>query len=106
MRGMSETVAALLDAGVPPDTMGAEGNTALHLASYNKEEGAVAVLMRAGEPFFLSFFQVHLGGTLPTWTWNNRASCGVRPSSFGSNVTSVRFAPQSITSCCGRASPL
>lgn len=50
MRGMSETVAALIDAGVPPDTMGAEGNTALHLASWHKEEGAVAVLMRAGEP--------------------------------------------------------
>lgn len=52
MRGMSETVAALLDAGVPPDAMGAEGNTALHLASWHMEEGAVAVLVRAGETFF------------------------------------------------------
>eukprot|EP00903_Cladosiphon_okamuranus_P008628 g8274.t1 len=48
MRGMSETVTALIDAGVPPDAMGAEGNTALHLASWHKEEGAVAALMRAG----------------------------------------------------------
>ncbi|CAM9251989.1 unnamed protein product, partial [Hapterophycus canaliculatus] len=48
MRGMSESVAALLDAGVSVDAMGAEGNTALHLAAFNKEEGVVAVLMRAG----------------------------------------------------------
>lgn len=52
MRGMSECVAALLDAGVSVDAMGAEGNTALHLAAYNKEEGVVAVLMRAGEGKF------------------------------------------------------
>ncbi|CAM9130053.1 unnamed protein product [Scytosiphon promiscuus] len=48
MRGMSDSVAALLDAGVSVDAMGAEGNTALHLAAFNKEEGVVAVLMRAG----------------------------------------------------------
>ncbi|CAN0333975.1 unnamed protein product, partial [Ectocarpus sp. 13 AM-2016] len=30
MSGMSESVAALLNAGVPVDTMGAEANTALH----------------------------------------------------------------------------
>ena len=58
---MSETVAALIDAGVPPDAMGAEGNTALHLASWHKEEGAVAVLMRAGKPLFLLFLQGRSG---------------------------------------------
>lgn len=42
-------MAALIDAGVPVDAMGAEGNTALHLAAYHKQEGVVAVLMRAGE---------------------------------------------------------
>lgn len=58
MGGMSESVAALLDAGVPVNAMGAEGNTALHLASWYKEEGVVAVLMRAGETFRFFFFAV------------------------------------------------
>ncbi|CAB1116199.1 unnamed protein product [Ectocarpus sp. CCAP 1310/34] len=48
MSGMSESVAALLNAGVPVDTMGAEANTALHLAAYHGQEGVIAVLMRAG----------------------------------------------------------
>lgn len=56
MGGMSESVAALLDAGVPVDAMGAEGNTALHLASWYKEDGVVAVLMRAGDIYIYIFF--------------------------------------------------
>lgn len=44
-----DCVIALVNAGVPVDAMGAEGNTALHLAVFHKMEGVVAVLMRAGE---------------------------------------------------------
>lgn len=49
MAGMADCVIALVNAGVPVDAMGAEGNTALHLAVFHKKEGVVAVLMRAGE---------------------------------------------------------
>lgn len=48
MVGMSEIVHDLLLAGVPVDAMGAEGNTALHLASFHRQDGVVAVLMRGG----------------------------------------------------------
>lgn len=55
MLGLSDNVRALLAAGIPVDAMGAEGNTALHLAAYNKQDGAVAVLMRAGHVLVLSY---------------------------------------------------
>ena len=79
MRGMSETVAALIDAGVPPDAMGAEGNTALHLASWHKEEGAVAVLMRAGKPLFLLFLQGRSGAAAGCSKPCSRAPPPLRP---------------------------
>lgn len=48
MAGMTESVLALVAAGVPIDAMGTEGNTALHLAAFHKQEGVVAILMKAG----------------------------------------------------------
>lgn len=51
MHGMSETVRALVKAGVQVDAMGAEGNTALHLAAFYGQEGVVAVLVEAGEKY-------------------------------------------------------
>ena len=49
MGGLVESVVALIEAGVPVDAMGAGGNTALHLAADHKQDGVVAVLVRAGE---------------------------------------------------------
>lgn len=76
MLGLSDNVRALLAAGIPVDAMGAEGNTALHLAAYNKQDGAVAVLMRAGHAFALSFslevefsFDYVLLGGILRWSW-------------------------------------
>lgn len=47
--GLSDSVLALVEAGVPVDGMGSGGNTALHLATHHGQEGVVAVLMQAGE---------------------------------------------------------
>lgn len=50
--GMLEAVQALIAAGVVVDAMGAEGNTALHLASFHGQDGVVALLMAAGTVCF------------------------------------------------------
>ncbi|CAN0316756.1 unnamed protein product, partial [Discosporangium mesarthrocarpum] len=46
--GMADVVQRLLEAGVHVDTLGAEANTALHLAVFHEQDGVVAVLVEGG----------------------------------------------------------
>ena len=54
--GLAESVVAFVEAGVPVDSLGTGGNTALHLAAYHRRDGVVAVLMRAGEALYSCIF--------------------------------------------------